>query len=129
MGAPTERVAQSNGDTLLFYSRLPFGRSTHVATIAPDGRLRSVEQRLTKQNIVKVVAGMTAKEVRELFGPPYRVVRMPLQQRDVWDYPWQYYEDRRVLWVQFSYDGVVREVIELHDLESDPPSGPSNGKD
>jgi hypothetical protein len=27
--------------------------------------------------------------------------------------------------VNLSGDGVVREVIEMHDYESDPPSGPS----
>lgn len=129
MGAPTERIAQANGDTLLFYSRLPFGRRMYAATIGPDGRLRAIEQRLTKDNIAKVVPGMTAKEAHALLGPPHRTVRMPLPQRDVWDYPWLDYEDRRILWVQLSYDGVVREVIELHDLESDPPSGAGNGKD
>jgi hypothetical protein len=128
MGAPTERIAQANGDTLLFYSRLPFGRRMYAATIGSDGRLRGMDQRLTYQSIAKLVPNTSsAKEVRELLGPPYRAVRMNLQERDVWEYPWQNYDDRRILWVQFSYDGVVREVIELHDLESDSPSGPGTG--
>jgi hypothetical protein len=61
--------------------------------------------------------------VRELFGPPGEVSRLPRQQREVWEYKWLYYDDKRVLWVQFSDDGIVREAINMHDYESDPVSG------
>lgn len=125
MGRPAEVLSRPNGDTLLYYSRLPFGREMYVATVGSDGVLRGIEQRLTRQNIAKVAAGAQAKEVRELLGPPYRAVRMERMQRDVWEYPWREMEDRRILWVQFSSDGQVREVIEMHDYESDPPSGPA----
>jgi hypothetical protein len=124
MGRPADVLSRSNGDTLLYYSRLPFGREMYVATVGPDGVLRGIEQRLTRQNIARVAAGAQAKEVRELLGPPFRAVRMERMQRDVWEYPWREIEDRRILWVQFSNDGQVREVIEMHDYESDPPSGP-----
>jgi outer membrane protein assembly factor BamE (lipoprotein component of BamABCDE complex) len=124
MGRPADVLSRPNGDTLLYYSRLPFGREMYVATVGPDGVLRGIEQRLTRQNIARVAAGAQAKEVRELLGPPFRAVRMERMQRDVWEYPWREIEDRRILWVQFSNDGQVREVIEMHDYESDPPSGP-----
>jgi len=124
MGKPAERVAQPNGERRLYYSRLPLGRKMFVATIGPDGLLRGIEQRLTYEHIRKVAPNASsAAQVRELLGPPYRVVRMDNLQRDVWEYPWQLAEERRILWLQFSYDGVVREVIEMHDYESDPPSG------
>jgi outer membrane protein assembly factor BamE (lipoprotein component of BamABCDE complex) len=124
MGRPADVLSRPNGDTLLYYSRLPFGREMYVATVGPDGVLRGIEQRLTRQNVARVAAGAQAKEVRELLGPPFRAVRMERMQRDVWEYPWREIEDRRILWVQFSNDGQVREVIEMHDYESDPPSGP-----
>jgi len=124
MGRPAEVLSRPNGDTLLYYSRLPFGREIYVATVGSDGVLRGIEQRLTRQNIAKVAAGAQAKEVRELLGPPYRAVRMERMQRDVWEYPWREVSDLRMLWVQFAADGQVREVIEMHDYESDPPSGP-----
>ena len=124
MGRPAALLSRPNGDTLLYYSRLPFGREMYVATVGPDGVLRGIEQRLTRQNVARVAAGAQAKEVRELLGPPFRAVRMERMQRDVWEYPWREIEDRRILWVQFSNDGQVREVIEMHDYESDPPSGP-----
>jgi len=41
----------------------------------------------------------------------------------VWEYKWLDVADRRVFWVQFSEDWVVREVINMHDFESDPPGG------
>lgn len=125
MGHPAESLARQNGDTLLYYSRLPFGREMFVATVRSDGVLRGIEQRLTRQHIAKIAAGAQAKEVRELLGPPFRVVRMTRMERDVWEYPWREIEERRILWVQFSNDGQVREVIEMHDYESDPPSGPT----
>jgi len=124
MGRPAEVLSRPNGDTLLYYSRLPFGREIYVATVGSDGVLRGIEQRLTRQNIAKVAAGAQAKEVRELLGPPFRAVRMERMQRDVWEYPWREVSDLRILWVQFAADGQVREVIEMHDYESDPPSGP-----
>ncbi len=125
MGRPAEVLSRPNGDTLLYYSRLPFGREMYVATVGADGNLRGIEQRLTRQYITKVAAGAQAKEVRELLGPPYRAVRMERLQRDVWEYPWREVSDMRILWVQFAADGQVREVIEMHDYESDPPSGPA----
>jgi hypothetical protein len=131
MGTPADRVTRPNGDTLLYYSRLPEGRATYVATIGPDGVLRGIEQRLNYESIGKIVPhATTAKEVRELLGPPYRITSMDRLKRDVWEYPWRNAEDRRMLWVQVSGDGIVREVIEMHDFESDPPSGgDDSGKD
>jgi hypothetical protein len=33
----------------------------------------------------------------------------------------------RILWVQFSSDDIAREIIETHDYDADPPSGPADG--
>ncbi|HEY4637832.1 MAG TPA: hypothetical protein VIH23_06165, partial [Burkholderiales bacterium] len=63
-------------------------------------------------------------EVRTLLGPPYEVSRLPRQKRDVWDYRWRFVREGRVLFVQFSDDGIVREVIERHDDDWDPESDP-----
>jgi hypothetical protein len=127
MGAPAESVKRADGSTQLYYTRLPFGRANYVATIAPDGTLRGIEQQLTFENIKRIAPdATTAKELRELLGPPFRIVRMERQRRDVWEYPWRVSEDQRILWVQLSYDGTVREVVEMHDYEADPPSGPKD---
>src|SRR5512134_1574920 len=125
MGRPAEVLAKPNGDTRLYFSRLPFGREIYVATVGSDGVLRGIEPTLTRKNISgRLKEGMKVADVRELLGPPYRIVYMKLIDRDVWEYPWRIVEDKRILWVQFSRDGVVQEIIEMHDFEADPPSGP-----
>ena len=121
MGVPAQELKSSNGDTLLYFTRYPFGRATFVATLGRDDVLRGIEQRLNYSDIHKVRAGMRKDEVRELLGPPREISRLPRQQRDVWEYPWRHaIRELRILWVQFSDDGVVREVVEMHDHEADP---------
>jgi hypothetical protein len=123
MGRPAAADAMPNGETFLYFSRLPLGRKMYLARIGPDGVLRGLEQTLTQENIARVKQDMTRAQVRELLGPTWRSVDMKRLEREVWEYPWLLVEDRRILWVQFGHDGKVREAIEMHDSESDPPSG------
>jgi hypothetical protein len=124
MGVPYERRAQPNGETWLYYPRQPFGRQVFVARVGADQRLIALEQRLTDEMLARIVPGTWRQEdIRNLFGPPYSVARMPIQERDVWE--WYAYRHENPRWptrlyVQFSYDGVVREVLQLAD-ESDRP--------
>jgi outer membrane protein assembly factor BamE (lipoprotein component of BamABCDE complex) len=121
MGEPGMEVKRPNGDTLLYFPHHPWGRLTYVATLDSKGVLRGVDQRLTYDNIYGIRAGMRKEEVRELLGPPREVSRLPRQQRDVWEYPWWLgNREKRVLWVQFSDDGVVRETVERHDYQDEP---------
>ncbi len=122
MGPPAQQLSLPNGDRALYFSRLPYGRAVFVVTVGPDGVMKSIEQRLTRQNLAKVVAGTwTKKEVRELFGPPAPgdSVRFARLQREIWSY--RYYPDheRRIIYVQFSDDGVVREVMDMIDPEDE----------
>jgi len=126
MGQPTEKITLSIGDTVWFYSRQPYGRRIFAVQITPDGTLRSIDQTLTRENVNKVRANIdTMKDVRERFGPPFDVGRMERQQRDAWEY-WMFeyeYWPKRLI-VQFSYDGIVREVMILRDpLEDGPGAG------
>ena len=124
MGQPAQVLQRPGGGKLLYFSRQPFGRQIYKAAIGPDGVLRSLEQTLTPDNIRRIQADKTTKdEARELLGPPYRVTRAPFKPYDVWEYWWRNVEDRRILWISFSDDGVAREVIEMHDFQADPPSG------
>jgi outer membrane protein assembly factor BamE (lipoprotein component of BamABCDE complex) len=74
------------------------------------------------QTLSRIVTGQTTSaQVRELLGPPLRVTRFDRMQRDVWEY--RRYEnptDERMIAVQFSGDGVVREVIVLKDYNREP---------
>ena len=121
MGAPAEKVAASNGETLWFYPRQPFGRQSFAVRLGPDGVVRGVEQRLTVENVYKLVPGTTpAPAVRELLGPPWRVTYLDRQQREVWEYAMYMANGQEAfLFVQFSGD-VVREVLLLRDSYFDP---------
>jgi outer membrane protein assembly factor BamE (lipoprotein component of BamABCDE complex) len=128
MGTPAEKLALASGDSVWYFPRGPQGRHTFAVTFRPDGVLRGIDQRLTIENVAKLAKdSSTAKEVRELLGPPPTVRQFPRQQRYVWIYPMQRVEEPRILWVQFSYDDIAREILETHDFDADTPSGPADG--
>ncbi len=74
------------------------------------------------EDLAKLQVGKTTSdEVRALLGPPLRVSRFDRMDRDVWEY--RRYEnptDDRQVAVQFSSDGIVREVIVLKDYNREP---------
>jgi hypothetical protein len=119
MGPSADRRAGPNGETVRYYSRLPFGRVIFAARFGPDGRLKVLEQRLTEENFERLKAGVSrADDARELLGPPYRVEQFPRLQREIWTYQWQGLTSDRLLLVQFSADGIVREVYKIEDPDS-----------
>ena len=128
MGKPDARVARADGTTVLYYSRNPIGRHSYAVTVGPDGVLRGIEQRLTRANMDRLAPGtMTKKDVLELFGPPYpgTIATSPFSQRETWEYKWLEVDDKRVLWVQFFPDGVLREYTNSHDFGAAEPTGSS----
>lgn len=122
MGAPAEKRLVG-GETWYYYPRQPFGRKTFVARMGADGRLIAIEQRLTDENVAKVVANATrAEQVRDLFGPPWSAVSYPRLDRNVWTWHMRHFGDPGVpvsLNVQMSPDGVVREVYVLDESDAD----------
>jgi hypothetical protein len=121
MGAPALVREAPDGGKLYWYPRLPYGRESFAARIAPDGRLVSIEQRLTDQHIAKLRTNeSTAEDVLDILGPPADVYRYPRQQREAWEYPLRKPPQSRSLYVQMSPDKVVREVYELDDRTLDP---------
>jgi hypothetical protein len=124
MGQPREKLAVKDGDTIWFYPRNPAGRDTYAVRVASDGRVRSVEQTLTVENTARLVAGTsTTRDVREIFGPPNRVIRMGMQERDAWEYLlFNSVQVPHSLYVQASADGIVREVFLVRDPNLDAGS-------
>ena len=118
MGPPAKVLELPDGDRALYFSRLPEGRAMFIVTIGPDGVMKSNEQVLVRKNLSAIVAGTSTKDdVLDLFGPPWRTGRLPLMPREWWEYKYFDYADRRIFWVQYSDDGVVREVIDSRDWE------------
>ena len=130
MGAADQRVKLANGDSALYFSRLPYGRAMYVVTVGPDGVMKSLEQRMQNATFAKVVPNAwTKKEVSELLGPPGRQGRFDRHQRDWWEYRYLLAPDYRVVWVQFSDDGVVREMLDMLDPEEERKKDGKGGRD
>jgi hypothetical protein len=124
MGKPADKLAASTGDTIWFYPRGPFGRHTFAVSVAPDGVMRGIEQTLTVRNLERIVAGSsTTRDIRMIFGPPTRITRNHQRDRNVWEYRmFNQIQIPHNLFVQFSDDGIVREVLFLRDPSQDMPS-------
>jgi len=122
MGAPAERIQLPDGDTNWYYPRQPSGRMMFAVRMSPSGVMRSREQLLTELNIAKLYRDTTTREqARVIVGPPWQTSRFERQQRDIWEY-YMYNAgfDEYFLYLQFSYDGILREVIMLKEYK---PSG------
>src|SRR5204863_7869733 len=90
LGSVTEVRPAAGGETVRYYSRQPWGHETYAARMAADGRLRSLDQVLTEENVASLHAGVSrAEEVRDLLGPPYSIDAFPRLQREVWSYKLQ----------------------------------------
>ena len=127
MGPAADVRKAPNGDTLRYYSREPYGRRIYLASIGSDGKLRSLADTLTEENVAKLRAGTSRdQDVREIIGPPFRVDQLPRQQREVWTYKMYDGTFPKDLYVQFSPDRVVREVMIIDDPEfsARPSEGP-----
>jgi hypothetical protein len=119
MGPAAERRPGPNGETVLWFPRLPAGRMSYAARIGPDGKLIAIEQRLTEENLVYLERGKTTDEmVHDLFGPPNKVNQFPRMQREIWTYQMPaVMTEWKVLYVQFSPDRVLREYYYMDDPE------------
>ena len=124
MGYPAERRPGANGETVLWYPRLPYGRASYAARIGADGRLIAVEQRLTRENFETLKPGVSrASDVRDVLGPPHRIDNFPRHQRDAWSYPAQEVVAMLIV-VQISPDDVVREAYMVNDPATQSLDGP-----
>jgi len=122
MGAPAEKTTNAAGESVWFYTSAPNGRTTHAVRMRSDGTVLGVEQRLTSAYWSRIVPQQTtAKEVRELLGPPALVQHWGLRNVDEWDYKVE--ENMRMfdLLIEVSPDGVVRKSGLLHDPLYDAP--------
>ena len=122
MGTPAEKTSNAAGESVWFYTSAPNGRTTHAVRMRADGTVLGVEQRLTRQYWSRIEPGKTtAKELRELLGPPAVVQRWSLRGIDEWDYKVE--ENMRMfdLLVEVSPDGLVRKAELFHDPIYDAP--------
>ncbi len=123
MGKPAEVQALPSGEKIYWFPQLPWGHASYAARIGADGRLVAVEQRLTEENISKIVRGQTnAMEVHDLLGPAWQPQRYERMERDIWTYPMRVAGHQLPKWflVQMSPDGIVRETYLMDDPQFVP---------
>lgn len=123
MGPSKDKRTAANGETVLWFPRLPAGRVSYAARIGKDDKLIAVEQRLTEANLARLQPGVSREsDVLDLLGPPYKIDRFPRQERDTWSYPAEGITPKLIV-VQLSKDGVVREIYIIED-PAVAPDGP-----
>jgi len=118
MGRADDKRPAAGGETVYYYSRLPYGNATYAARIAPDGKLIALEQRLTLENMDKLKPGVTrAEEVLDLLGPPYRPMKQASTGVEIWTYPFLVPGFRLPRWflAHISPDGILREKNMIDD--------------
>ncbi len=124
MGPSADRRPGPDGETNVYYPRLPYGGEVYVARIGPDGKLKALEQRLSEKYVAMAKPGTSRKDdMRALFGPPHQIQQFPRMSREIWEYPWRGETSPRLLLLQFSPDGVLREIYSIED-----PNGVSMGE-
>jgi hypothetical protein len=117
MGPSKDKRAGPDGETVLWFPRLPAGRVSYAARIGKDDKLIDIEQRLTKDNLSKLKPGVSREsDVRDVLGPPSRVDQFARLQREVWTYHARGIEPQIIV-TQFSKDGVLREAYMIDDPE------------
>lgn len=90
MGAPAMRWQDADGSAQLAYPRGPLGFHTFMVSLAPNGRLQSIENVLEEKAFARVRAGMSKDQVLRVLGPPDPSLTVYFKARDelVWD--WRY---------------------------------------
>lgn len=86
MGAPATELRDADGSRHLAYPSGPFGLHTYMARIAPDGRLRALEQVLDDGRFDAIRPGMTSDELLRHIGPPGERTRFDNLRQTAWDY-------------------------------------------
>ena len=64
-GRPAARVVKPDGGSVLYYPGGPLGHTSYAVVLGTDGKLQAIEERLTDENIAKIMVGTTtAQQVR-----------------------------------------------------------------
>src|SRR2546426_7248433 len=62
MGPAAAKRPGPDGETVLWFPRMPYGDGTYAARVGADGRLVAIEQRLTEENIARIERGRTTAD-------------------------------------------------------------------
>jgi hypothetical protein len=119
LGRPSAVRELAEGETIYWYTQLPYGRANYAARIDEDGTLVALEQRLVEENIKKVVPGLSSAQVFDLLGPPYWPENYARLERTAWTYPMYVPGHMRPKWFVVYLSNRDQEVVETY-LMDDP---------
>lgn len=107
-GVPTSRYALPEGGERLEYATGPWGRTTWMIDLGPDGRVRGAEQVLDRRHFADFAArapGLTRQAVQLELGRPGERKAVGWLGGELWS--WRY-PTNDCLWFQVSFDGQGR---------------------
>ena len=108
MGNPSIELPNPDGSRQLVYPTGPYGTSTFMAYVGPDGRLSRVDQVLDDVRFQQIRPGMTREELLRHIGTPYQTGRFANLGQTAWDYrfrdSWGY---DAILSVMLDDNGIV----------------------
>lgn len=93
MGQPAMQWREPDGSLQLSYPRGPAGYHSFMVRIAPDGRLREVENVMDMKAFARIQPGMDEAAVLRTLGPPVPAwtVYFKARRERVWE--WRYCDD------------------------------------
>ncbi len=92
MGEPALRWQDADGAQQFAYPRGPAGFHTFMVMLAPDGRLRSIENVLYQVHLARVRPGMSKEQVLRTLGPPDERLSAYFPARDELAWDWRFIE-------------------------------------
>jgi len=125
LGRPSAVRELAEGETVYWYTQLPYGRANYAARIDEHGTLVALEQRLIEENIKKVVPGLSSAHVFDLLGPPYWPENYPRMERTAWTYPMYVPGHLRPKWFIVYVSNHDQKVVETYLM--DDPTVPRRG--
>ena len=111
MGESAMRWQDADGSVQLAYPRGPEGPHTFMVFLAPDGRMRSIENVLTERHFSRIAAGDSMDQVVRLIGPPQPQWTAFFEARNELVWEWRYC-DGGSLMAKFDvlFDATTRQV-------------------
>ncbi|MBI3716856.1 MAG: hypothetical protein HY255_12760 [Betaproteobacteria bacterium] len=107
-GPPQLKLPLAGGGERWFYTTAPAGTQTWRIDVDASGAVTAREQVLTDGMFQDIHSGLSADEIRQRIGPPFRKVRFERTQTTAWDY---FYRDTYGYYAFFSViftdDGIV----------------------
>lgn len=114
-GEPVTITNNTDGSRVFEYPRQPEGFKNFRIVIGPDGKMASLRQLLTIDNVARVQPGMTQLQVLELLGRPAAKRRYDLKNEEAWEWRFKPVNEARLFTATFDAGGRVTATATTDD--------------